>query len=112
ELGDRFGSLPEPVRSMLDLQRVRIELAAAGAGTVEFRAGNLRASPLELDSEEVSALQEQLPEAIYRWREKTLAVPVPDDAGARLAALLKLVEGLGPPSPAATDSAAGSTAAV
>jgi hypothetical protein len=51
-------------------------------------------SPIELDSEAVTVLQEHLPEAIYQWREKTLAVPVPDEAGARLGALLRLVEGL------------------
>jgi transcription-repair coupling factor (superfamily II helicase) len=101
ELGDRFGPLPEPVRNLLDLQRVRIELAAAGANTVEFRAGQLRVSPLELDSEASSALLEDLPGAIYRWREKTLSVPVPDDPGARLGALLKLVEGLAGEVPAA-----------
>ncbi len=101
ELGDRFGPLPEPVRNLLDLQRVRIELAAAGANTVEFRAGQLRVSPLELDSEASSALLEDLPGAIYRWREKTLSVPVPDDPGARLGALLKVVEGLAGEVPAA-----------
>jgi len=94
ELEDRFGPVPDPVRNLLDLQRIRIELAAAGVRTVEFRAGRLRVSPIELDSDAVAALQEPLPEAIYQWREKTLAVPVPDEPGARLAALLRLVEGV------------------
>jgi transcription-repair coupling factor (superfamily II helicase) len=95
ELEDRFGPLPESVANLLDLQRARIALGDAGARNVEFRAGRLRVSPLELDSEQVSALNERIPEAIYQWRERTVAVPVPEEAGARLGALLALVDGLG-----------------
>ncbi|MGE5858488.1 MAG: helicase-related protein, partial [Solirubrobacterales bacterium] len=95
ELEDRFGELPEPVASLLDLQRARITLGEAGARIVEFRAGRLRVAPVELDSEQVGSLHERIPEAIYQWRERTIAVPVPEEAGARLAALLALAEGLG-----------------
>ncbi|HEX6586511.1 MAG TPA: transcription-repair coupling factor [Solirubrobacterales bacterium] len=95
ELEDRFGSPPEPVSNLLDLQRARIALGEAGARAVEFRAGRLRVSPVELDSEQVSALNERVPEAIYQWRERTVAVPVPEDPGARLGAILALSDGLG-----------------
>ena len=95
ELEDRFGELPEPVASLLDLQRARIMLGETGARIVEFRAGRLRVAPVELDSEQVGSLHERIPEAIYQWRERTIAVPVPEEAGARLAALLALAEGLG-----------------
>ncbi len=94
ELGDRFGPPPEPVENLLELARVRIELGDAGARSVEFRAGRLRVSPLELDSEQAAAVREQLDEAIYEWRQKTLVVPVPDEPGARLAALVALVDAL------------------
>jgi hypothetical protein len=50
---------------------------------------------VELDSGRVETLNEHLPEAIYQWRERTIAVPVPEEAGARLAALLALADGLG-----------------
>ena len=53
ELEDRFGPLPESVSNLLDLQRVRIALGDAGVRNVEFRAGRLRVSPVELDSEQV-----------------------------------------------------------
>jgi hypothetical protein len=43
----------------------------------------------------VQALNERVPEAIYVWRERTIAVPVPDEPGARLSALLALADGLG-----------------
>jgi transcription-repair coupling factor (superfamily II helicase) len=95
ELEDRFGPIPEPVTNLLDLQRARIALGDAGARTVEFRAGRLRVSPVELDSGRVEVLNEHLPEAIYQWRERTIAVPVPEEAGARLGALLALADGLG-----------------
>jgi hypothetical protein len=62
---------------------------------VEFRAGRLRVSPVELDSERVGVLNEHLPEAIYQWRERTIAVPVPEDPAARLGALLALADGIG-----------------
>jgi len=95
ELEDRFGPLPASVANLLDLQRARLALGEAGARTVEFRAGRLRVSPVELESDRVPVLNEHLPEAIYQWRERTIAVPVPEDPGARLAALLALAQGLG-----------------
>jgi transcription-repair coupling factor (superfamily II helicase) len=95
ELEDRFGPVPEPASNLLELQRARIELGAAGVRTVEFRSGRLRVSPLELDSEQAADLRERLPEAVYQWREQTAAVQVPDEAGARLASLLALVDALG-----------------
>jgi transcription-repair coupling factor (superfamily II helicase) len=103
ELEDRFGPLPGSVSNLLDLQRARIALGDAGARNVEFRAGRLRVSPVELDSDQVSTLNERVPEAIYQWRERTIAVPVPEDPAARLGALLSVVDGLG----AATAPAAG-----
>ncbi|MDX6607850.1 MAG: hypothetical protein QOD14_2390 [Solirubrobacterales bacterium] len=95
ELEDRFGPVPESVANLLDLQRARIALGDVGARVVEFRAGRLRVSPVELDSERVAALNDHVPEAIYQWRERTIAVPVPEEPGARLGALLALVDGLG-----------------
>ncbi len=94
ELEDRFGPLPGSVANLLDLQQVRITLGDAGARTVEFRAGRLRVSPVELDSDQVTTLNERVEEAIYQWREKTVAVPVPDDPTARLGALTAVAEGI------------------
>jgi transcription-repair coupling factor (superfamily II helicase) len=94
ELEDRFGPLPGSVANLLDLQRVRIALGDAGARTVEFRAGRLRVFPVELDSRQVGVLNERVPDAIYQWRERTIALPVPEDPGARLAALIAVTDGL------------------
>jgi transcription-repair coupling factor (superfamily II helicase) len=95
ELTDRFGEPPEPVENLLELQRARIELGEHGVRNVEFRGGRLSLTPVELDSEQAGALREKLPEAVYEWRQKTLALRTPsDEPAARLAALLALVEGL------------------
>jgi transcription-repair coupling factor (superfamily II helicase) len=94
ELEDRFGPLPGSVANLLDLQRVRITLGDAGVRSVEFRAGRLRVSPVELDSSQVETLNERATDAIYQWRERTVAVPVPDDPTARLGALIAVAEGI------------------
>jgi transcription-repair coupling factor (superfamily II helicase) len=95
ELEDRFGEPPQPVANLIDLQRARIALGDAGARSVEFRAGRLRVAPVELDSSQVEALREALPEVIYEWRERTVVLPVPDEPGARLGAVSALADGLG-----------------
>jgi transcription-repair coupling factor (superfamily II helicase) len=94
ELRDRFGPLPEPVENLITLQRARIELGRAGARTIAFRGGRLAATPVELDSERMAALNERVPEAVHDWRAKTLTMRVPDDPGPRLAAVLALADGL------------------
>jgi transcription-repair coupling factor (superfamily II helicase) len=95
ELEDRFGEPPQPVTNLIDLQMARIALGDAGARSVEFRAGRLRVVPVELDSSQVDALRDRLPEVIYEWRERTVVLPVPDEPGARLGAVSALADGLG-----------------
>ena len=107
ELEDRFGPLPGSVANLLDLQRVRITLGDAGVRTVEFRAGRLRVSPIELDSGQVEALNKRVEEAIYQWRERTVAVPIPDDPTARLGALIAVAEGISAASAARAPAEAG-----
>jgi transcription-repair coupling factor (superfamily II helicase) len=106
ELEDRFGPLPGAVSNLLELQRVRISLGEAGARSAEFRAGRLRVSPVELDSDRAGVLNEHVPEAIYQWRERTVALPVPDDPTARLAALVAVADGLSAAMPASVPAEA------
>jgi transcription-repair coupling factor (superfamily II helicase) len=95
ELRDRFGPPPDAVENLLELQRARIELGAAGASVVEFRGGRLSAIPVELDAAAVGRLRERIPEAIYESRTKTLSLRVPDEPAARLSAVLELAAALG-----------------
>ena len=94
ELRDRFGPIPEPVETLLELQRTRIELGRAGARVAEVRGGRLAISPPELDSAAVAAIRESIPEAIYETSKRTLSLRVPDEPGARLAAVLGLTDAL------------------
>jgi transcription-repair coupling factor (superfamily II helicase) len=88
ELADRFGPPPEPVEHLLDLQRARIKLGAAGATVVSFRAGRLAITPIELDSAGVRDLRERLEGVIYESGRSQVLVRVPDAAAERFPAVL------------------------
>jgi transcription-repair coupling factor (superfamily II helicase) len=92
ELRDRFGPLPDPVENLLELQRARILLGAAGARTVEVRGGRLSVAPLELDAAAVARVRERIPQALYETRARTLSLRVPDEPSERLEATLALAE--------------------
>ena len=95
ELDDRFGPPPAEAANLLELQRARIELAAVGASRVEFRGGRLSIADVELDSEQVDALREQVEGVIYEWRDRVVALRVPDQPEARLGAVVALGKALG-----------------
>jgi transcription-repair coupling factor (superfamily II helicase) len=94
ELRDRFGEVPEPVRALLELQRIRLETGRLGARVVEIRGGRLAISPLELDAATVGAIREQVPEAMYERAKRTLSVRVPSEPEERLESVLRLVDAL------------------
>ncbi len=94
ELRDRFGPVPDPVENLLTLQRARIDLGTAGARTAEVRGGRLSIVPLELDASTVGRLREQIPEAMFELRSRTLSRRVEDDPAARLESLLELTAAL------------------
>jgi transcription-repair coupling factor (superfamily II helicase) len=88
ELGDRFGPPPVPVENLLDLQRARIKLGAAGARAVSFRAGRLAITPIELDSAGVRELRTLLDGAVYESGRSQVLVRVPDQPEQRFPAVL------------------------
>jgi len=104
ELRDRFGPVPQPVEALLELQRARIEIGRAGGRAAEVRGGRLSITPLELESAQVAAIRERIPEAMYETAKRTLSLRVPDEAESRLAAVLALVESLGATQPALVGS--------
>jgi transcription-repair coupling factor (superfamily II helicase) len=94
ELEDRFGPVPEPVENLIRLQEARIRLGGIGARTIEFKAGRLVVAPLSLDSAQVHALREAVPEAVYESLKRTLRVPVPRESDARFEAVLGIAKSL------------------
>jgi transcription-repair coupling factor (superfamily II helicase) len=95
ELDDRFGPPPLEAANLLELQRARIELAAAGASRVEFRGGRLSVVDVELESEQVDVLRDRVEGVIYEWRDRVVALRVPDAPEARLGAVVALATALG-----------------
>ena len=69
---------PEPVEALLAVQRARIELAREGAHEPLVRGARILAEPLEMDSERVGRLREQVPEADLQLSRRQ-----PDPAGPR-----------------------------
>jgi transcription-repair coupling factor (superfamily II helicase) len=88
ELADRFGPPPEPVEHLLDLQRARIKLGAAGARVVSFRAGRLAITPIELGSAGVRELRQRLEGVVYESGRSQVLVRVPDAPQERFPAVL------------------------
>ena len=94
ELDDRFGPVPPPLEALIRLQDARIKLGRAGARDVQFSAGKLRVSPIELDSNGTRALRSELPEAIYESGRSTVSIRVPDDPAARFPAVVAASEAI------------------
>ena len=92
ELADRFGPPPEPVEHLLDLQRARIKLGAAGARVVSFRAGRLAITPIELDSAGVRELRQRLEGVVYESGRSQVLVRVPERPEQRFPAVLAVAD--------------------
>ncbi len=88
DLEDRFGTMPEPLANLLDLQRARIKFGQAGARTVSFRGERLAVTPIELDSVRARRLREQLPDALYESGRSQVSVRVPRDDSRRFATVV------------------------
>ncbi|HVW18387.1 MAG TPA: transcription-repair coupling factor [Solirubrobacteraceae bacterium] len=98
ELEDRFGPVPEPLESLLSLQRARIRLGEAGARAVTLRGDRLTATPLDLDEEAAAQVREAIgragAESSYEPGRSQLVVRLPGDEGERFAALVRAADAL------------------
>jgi transcription-repair coupling factor (superfamily II helicase) len=75
EIGDRFGPLPDGVQALIAVQRLRLRLRALGAGQVSVRSTRIVAGPLSLTSQQLRALRQVHPRAMYESREGIVSVP-------------------------------------
>ncbi len=94
ELGDRFGPVPDPLERLLQLQEARLKFGRCGARTVGFTAGRLVVAPLELNSEQVGLIREEIPEAIYDRGQRTIALRADGEPEEQFAALSHLADTL------------------
>ncbi len=86
EMADRFGDLPDPVESLLTVQRLRIKLRAVDASQLSVRAGRLQVAPVSLTSQQLRALRDAVPRATYASRERMVSIPAGAAPGERLLA--------------------------
>jgi transcription-repair coupling factor (superfamily II helicase) len=94
ELADRFGPIPDPLDNLIRLQDARIKLGRAGARSVGFSGGRLRAAPIELDSRAARALREELEGTVYESGRSTVVVRMPDEPSERFRKLVAASEAI------------------
>jgi transcription-repair coupling factor (superfamily II helicase) len=94
ELADRFGPIPEALDNLIRLQDARIKLGRAGARSVDFAAGRMSVTPIELDSTGAKALRERVPEALYESGRETVRVLLPDEPSERFRAVVTASEAI------------------
>ena len=87
ELVDRFGPLPEEASNLLRIQRVRVELAAAGVDSVQDSGTRIVFSGLALEVEDASGLAERLQGSSYDFKTGELSVVAGTEPGERLSRL-------------------------
>ncbi|MEN9751316.1 MAG: transcription-repair coupling factor [Actinomycetota bacterium] len=77
ELIDRYGELPAPVATLLDVSRLRRRAYKAGLSEVVAMGPNLRLTPLELPDSKQVRLQRMFPGAKYVAAARVVTVPLP-----------------------------------
>jgi transcription-repair coupling factor (superfamily II helicase) len=79
ELIDRYGELPAPVATLLDVSRLRRRAFKAGLSEVVAMGPNLRLTPLELPDSKQVRLQRMYPGAKYVAAARVVTVPLPPE---------------------------------
>jgi transcription-repair coupling factor (superfamily II helicase) len=86
ELRDRYGALPPPVVTLLDVARFRQVCRAHGVAEVTVQGSKLRFVPVTLRDSQVVRLNRLYPQAAYRSAGQTLAVPRPSEGSGGIGA--------------------------
>jgi len=77
ELDDRYGTLPEPVRHLFSIARLRIELRAAGITDVVAMGKNVRFAPLELPDSAAMRINRLYPGTLIKPAIRQVLIPAP-----------------------------------
>ena len=76
ELTDRYGELPEPVRNLVAVARLRRHAQLAGLGEVVTMGSNLRIVPADLADSIQVRLQRMYPGAKHFQQQRAISVPI------------------------------------
>jgi transcription-repair coupling factor (superfamily II helicase) len=107
ELIDRYGELPAPVATLLDVSRLRRRAYKAGLSEVVAMGPNLRLTPLELPESKQIRLQRMYPGGKYVAAARVVTVPLPSEGTDLVTWAGTLFDALLPPS--VTDAGATSS---
>ena len=80
ELADRYGALPPPVETLLEVARFRAHVRAAGLTDVTLQGSNVRFAPVELPDSGRVRLARLYPGSIVKPAIRTILVPRPTTA--------------------------------
>ncbi|HYN75974.1 MAG TPA: transcription-repair coupling factor [Candidatus Limnocylindria bacterium] len=80
ELADRYGALPPPVETLLEVARFRSRVRAAGLTDVTLQGSNVRLAPVELPDSGRVRLARLYPGSIVKPAIRTILVPRPTTA--------------------------------
>jgi transcription-repair coupling factor (superfamily II helicase) len=77
ELRDRYGELPVPVVSLLDVARLRFSARQAGLTDITLQGSHVRFAPVVLPDSRVVRVQRLYPKTLLKPAVRTMLVPVP-----------------------------------
>ncbi|KRE58795.1 transcription-repair coupling factor [Phycicoccus sp. Soil748] len=77
ELVDRYGPLPEPVRNLMEVARLRTVARAAGVGDISVQGNFVRFGPVDLPESAQLRLQRLYPKSLVKDTVHTILVPKP-----------------------------------
>ena len=77
ELRDRYGELPVPVVTLLDVARLRFEARRAGLTDITLQGSHVRFAPVVLPDSRVVRVQRLYPKTLLKPAVRTMLVPVP-----------------------------------
>ena len=80
ELVDRYGPVPEPVRNLLEVARLRTVARAAGIADISVQGQHVRFGPVELRESQQLRLNRLFPKSILKAATGTMLVPAPRTA--------------------------------
>ncbi len=80
ELTDRYGELPPPVLTLLDVARLRFSARRAGLTDITLQGAHVRFAPVLLPDSRVVRVQRLYPKTVLKPPVRTMLVPVPKTA--------------------------------